>query len=84
MKISNKKIQELTFYQPEVIKTLLYLMAFSDENGFITLDTDLMCEVLKRDSNKNDDYINRTVNAGLIKQTYKAERGNIIYKILSN
>ena len=78
MKLSNEKIKSLTQYQPEIVITLLYVMALSDENDGVELGTDLMCDVLNRTTAENNDYLDKLINAGLIKRTFKAKNGDII------
>ena len=83
MKLSNEKIKSLTMYRPEIVSTLLYVMALLDENNGVALDTDLMCDVLNRTTAENDDYIDMLIDAGLLKRTFKADNGNIIYNNLA-
>ncbi len=80
MKIPNKKIRKFALYKPEILHTLLYMMALTDEKNGVSLDMDLMCDVLNRSTYENDDYIDRLVNAGLLKRTFKTDNVDIIYK----
>jgi len=83
MNISKHEIKRLAMYQPELVKTLLYILAFADEDGLIAVDEELMGAVLRRNTFKTQDYIKRLVDSHFIKPIMNLDgSGNIVYQVL--
>ena len=85
MKISKIEMKRLKVYKPELLKTLLYFLAFADKDGLITLDRNLMGDLLNRNPFQTQDYIQRLIDNQFIKPITTLEKnGNMVYKILIN
>ena len=84
MKNLTEKEKNVKKYQQELTKTLLYISAYADKDGFTPIDKNFVADYLDIDRTDMDFYIEQLIRQRFIKETLKIceENGDAIYKFI--